>query len=301
VIPTLFSVSYAGLWNQHALGVEAFIEKAAVLGYTAVELMAKRPHLSVVDTDERRLEQIRQCAAQNQIEIATIAAYTDFTAGKHAAEVPFVEIQVGYVRQLAYLAQQLGAKKIRVFTGYSTGETACAADWDICVKSVRECAAVAESYRIALGVQNHHDTAISTDAYLEFLSDVNHPNCYAMFDPWAPALHGDDLYAAALRLAPRMIQTTLADYVRLPRWAYVPGLINYQRLADMVRAVPLGQGFIDLRAFFRGLQEGGFKGHIAYEMCSPLRGGGSEANLDASAAESLRVIRTLIQKYQKPQ
>jgi hypothetical protein len=29
------------------------------------------------------------------------------------------------------------------------------------------------------GVQNHHDTAISTAAYLEFLREVDHPNCIA--------------------------------------------------------------------------------------------------------------------------
>ena len=53
-------------------------------------------------------------------------------------------------------------------------------------------------------------------------------------------------------------------------------------------------GFVDLEAFFTGLKEGGFDGYVAYEMCSPLRGGGSTANLDASAAKSLEVVRRLI-------
>ena len=75
-----------------------------------------------------------------------------------------------------------------------------------------------------------------------------------------------------------MVQTTLADYVRLPRFRYMPGLVNYQRLDDSVRAVPLGEGFLDLAGFFEGLKEGGFKGYVAYEMCSPVRGGGSEEN-----------------------
>ena len=115
-----------------------------------------------------------------------------------------------------------------------------------------------------------------------------------MFDPWAPALHGDDLRACARRLAPRMVQTTLADYVRLPRFAYIPGLVNYRRLDDMVRAVPLGEGFLDLDGFFAGLREGGFAGYVAYEMCSPLRGGGSEENLDRAARKSLEKIRQWI-------
>ena len=42
----------------------------------------------------------------------------------------------------------------------------------------------------------------------------------------------------------------------------------------MVRAVPFGEGFIDYTTFFRGLLDGGFDGVAAYEMCSPIRGGG---------------------------
>ncbi len=108
------------------------------------------------------------------------------------------------------------------------------------------------------------------------------------------ALHGDDLYTCAKALAPFMVQTTLADYQRLPRYSYLPGLVNYQSQPAMVRAVPLGEGILDLPAFFRRLKAGGFTGYVAYEMCSPLRGGGSEANLDATAKRSLAVLQALL-------
>jgi sugar phosphate isomerase/epimerase len=181
-----------------------------------------------------------------------------------------------------------------VFTGYTTDSDSYNADWSKCVTAIRECAAVTAEHGLILGLQNHHDVGVSSDSFLEFLNDVDHPNCRAMFDPWSPALHGDDLYACAKTMAPYMVQTTLADYVRLKRFAYVPGLINYRELDAMVRAVPLGDGFVDLEAFFTGLKEGGFDGYVAYEMCSPLRGGGAIANLDASAAKSLEAIRRLI-------
>lgn len=293
MIPTLFSVSYAGLWGQNQLDLKSFIAKAAELGYTAVELMGKRPHLSVVDTDDRQIDEIRQAAVVSGIEIATIAGYTNFTMGRDT-EIPSVEIQLAYVRSLAQLAQKLGAKIVRVLTGYHKDSDAYARDWGICVDAIREAAQVTADYGVILGVQNHHDVGVSVDAYVEFLDEVDHPNCRAMFDPWAPALHGDDLRKAARRLASRMVQTTLADYLRIPRYEYLPGLVNYKRLDDMVRAVPLGQGFVDLDDFFAGLREGGFNGHVAYEMCSPLRGGGSAENLDRAAATSLEKIRRLI-------
>ena len=44
-------------------------------------------------------------------------------------------------------------------------------------------------------------------------------------------------------------------------------------------------------AFFRGLKEGGFDGIATYEMCSPLRGGGSLENLDRCASAYLEWMR----------
>ena len=291
--PVLFSVSYAGLWGQHRLDLKAFLAKAAELGYPAVELMGKRPHLSVLEVDEGRADDIRRAAEAAGVQIATVAGYTSFTLGRDT-EIPVVEIEVAYVRSLARLAQRLGARVVRIFTGYFNEREAHARDWDVCVRAVQECAAAAAECGVVLGVQNHHDVGVGTDSYVELLDDVAHPNCRAMFDPWAPALFGEDLRAAARRLAPRMVQTTLADYVRLPRYAYLPGLVNYKRLDDMVRAVPLGGGFLDLDGFFAGLREGGFDGYVAYEMCSPLRGGGSLENLDRTARTSLERVRSLI-------
>ena len=79
MIPTLFSVSYAGLWGQHCLDVTAFIRKAASLGYRAVELMGKRPHLSILNATDSQVNEIRRTAEAVGIEIATIAGYTNFT------------------------------------------------------------------------------------------------------------------------------------------------------------------------------------------------------------------------------
>jgi sugar phosphate isomerase/epimerase len=294
--PVLFSVSYAGYWGQHRLDLPAFFRKAAALGYPAVEIAGKRPHLSVLDhSREQALEPIRLAAGEAGVTVATIAGYTDFTAGRHAAEVPFVEMQLAYVSALARIGAFLGAKIVRIFTGYSPDPRHHQADWDKCVVALREAATLTAAHGLVLGLQNHHDVGVSVDAIEELLADVDHPNLRLMFDPWAPALHGDDLYHAARRIAPHMVQTTLADYVRLTRQVYQPHLVNYQRQdPPAVRAVPLGEGFIDLDAFFAGLKDGGFDGYVAYEMCSPARGGGSEANLDRTAAKSLERIRRLI-------
>lgn len=281
--PMLFSVSYAGYWGQCRLGLIPFLEKAAALGYPAVELAAKRPHLSILDyQDQDSVHELREVAGRLGIQVATLAGYTDFTAGRHAAEVPFLEMQIHYVRQLAKLASGLGAKIIRVFSGYSTEQSQYQSDWNKCVVALREAADVAAEFDVVLGLQNHHDVGVSVEGFVELLDEVDHPNLKAMFDPWAVALQGTtDLYDAARRLAPRMVQTTLADYIRIDRFQYQPSLINYAKIdPPAARAVPLGEGFVPLEAFFSGLKDGGFDGYVAYEICSPIRGGGSEENLD---------------------
>ena len=294
--PMLFSVSYAGGWGQQKLDLESFLEKAAGLGYPSVEIGGKRPHLSILDyPNAESVMKIKAKAEALKLEVATIAGYTDFTSGRQAAEVPFVEMQILYVRQLAMLGRALGAKIIRVFSGYFTDLADHHSYWMKCVTALRECAAVCADQGLILGLQNHHDVGVDVTAFSELLDDIHHPNAMAMFDPWSIGLQGADLYRAAKELAPRMVQTTLADYIRLPRWQYRPALINYESIKpDAVKAVPLGEGFLDLDGFFRGLKEGGFDGYVAYEICSPIRGGGSSENLDFAATHALKKIREWI-------
>ena len=49
----LHSVSYAGLWGQAYLSVDDVVAKARELGFGGVMLMAKRPHVSILDYGQR--------------------------------------------------------------------------------------------------------------------------------------------------------------------------------------------------------------------------------------------------------
>ena len=161
-------------------------------------------------------------------------------------------------------------------------------------KAVQDACAVAAKYGVNIGLQNHHDIGVSVETYTEFLDEVDRPNCKAMFDAWSIAQHdGVDLYESAKVMAPRMVQTTVADYVRNPRYRHVTGLTTYERVHDIVRAVPVGEGFIDYGSFLRGLRDGGFEGYVSFEMCSPVRGGGSLENLDRAAKSALAEIKRL--------
>jgi sugar phosphate isomerase/epimerase len=55
--------------------------------------------------------------------------------------------------------------------------------------------------------------------------------------------------------------------------------------------VPMGEGFIDYAGFLRAMQGSGYRGPVGYEMCSPLKGGGSIENLDRYALRFLEFLR----------
>lgn len=263
---------------------EPFIAKASQLGYQAVMLAGKRPHLSPLDTTGDRIASIKAALQQHGVTCDAIAGYTDLSATA-AAEVPYLEMQIAYVAALSSMAAELGASVVRVFSAYEVDGHSLQATWNGVVAALREMCDRAAEHGVTIAVQNHHDIGVHTDMLLELLGDVNRSNAKAGFDAWSPALRGEDLYQAAKTMAPHTAITTNADYIRLPRFRYRPALVNYERVQpDMVRAVTFGDGFIDYEAFFQGLRDGGFDGIANYEMCSPLRGGGEIDNLDAYAA-----------------
>src|SRR6516165_10181179 len=260
---TLHSVSYAGVWpGQTRLTLDAFLEKAKSLGYGSVMLMAKRPHLSLLDTDASARRRLRDKLASLNLELACLAGYTDFCLGSERPDIPTREMQILYVTELARLANDLGSKLVRVFTGYSSTSATSEQSWNWCIDNLRECALRAAEFDVTIGVQNHHDTAAHYESLFDLLAEINEPNCKAMFDAWAPALQGTDLAAAVKKMAPYIVHTTVADYVRRPRFRYDPALVNYLPEPAAVRAVPLGEGFIDYRTFFRALRETGFDGYV---------------------------------------
>jgi sugar phosphate isomerase/epimerase len=287
----LFSVSYAGLWGQAALDLRAFVRHAAGLGFEAVMVAGKRPHLAPLDADEATLAALRTELRDAGLSCPVVAAYVDLGASV-AAEVPFLEMQIAYVETLCRLGAQLGARCVRVFTAYEAAGQNPHAAWQRTAGALREMCDRAAAFGLEVAIQNHHDLAVHTTALLELLHDVDRPNCKLGFDAWSPALRGEDLYEAARLAAPYTAITTNADYITLPRFQYRPELVNYERaLPDLVRAVPFGTGFIDYAAFFAGLRAGGFDGVATYEMCSPIRGGGALENLDRYARTYVEWMR----------
>ena len=297
LVPVLHSVSYAGVWRGQAkLDVDAFLVKAKELGFSHVELVGKRPHVSPLDYDAAARQKLKARMAELGLTLACLASYPDFTAGVEKAGIPAAEIGAIYVAESARLAKDLGTGCVRVFTGYERPGVAPDVQWGVVVQGLKLAGREAAKLGVTLAVQNHHDIAVHPDALLWLIKEVDEPNVRAAYDAWSPALAGlseAELEDSARRLAPFMVYTTVADYVKQPRLRYDATVTNYVRGDDLVRAVPFGKGFIDYEAFFRGLRAGGYRGYVAYEMCEVLDGGGSIENLDRTARHFLEAFREM--------
>src|SRR5207244_11686730 len=85
----LHSVSYAGVWpGQARLALDDFLQRARGLGFDAVMLMAKRPHLSPLDYDIDAREQLRDRIARLGLRVVCLAGYTDFCMAADRPDIP---------------------------------------------------------------------------------------------------------------------------------------------------------------------------------------------------------------------
>jgi len=290
----LHSISYAGVWRGHArLSVDEFLVKAKELGFEGVMLVAKRPHVSPFDYDEAARKKLKARIKELGLELVALAGYTDFTAGMEKPGIPMTEIQAIYMTEVAKLARDLGTPMVRVFTGYVRDGVPYDQQYAQVVEGLKMAGKVAAQYGVTLAVQNHHDIALHHDEMFWLLNEVNLPNVKAAWDAWSPTLEGlssEEIRKSIWRMKPYIIHTTVADYVKFPRFSYEHKITNYLPEDAVIRAVPVGTGIVDYQTFLKTLKEIGYQGYIAYEMCEVLEGGGSIENLDWTAKRFLTFV-----------
>ena len=295
VKPALHSVSYAGVWRGQAeLNVDEFLVKANELGFPAVALVAKRPHVSPYDYDAAARKKLKARVNELDLDLAFLAGYTDFTAGVDKPGIPHLEIQALYVGEVAKLARDLGTNMVRIFTGYVREGVGYDKQYGMVVEGLKMAGREAAKYGVTLAVQNHHDIGLHHDEMYWLLKEVDMPNVKAGWDAWSPTLEGlsaDEIRQSILKMKPYIVNTIVADYVRVPRFHYEHNLTNYLERDPIYRAVPVGEGVIDYELFLGTLKEIGYQGYIAYEMCEVLDGGGSIENLDKTARQFLDYLK----------
>lgn len=293
--PVLHSVSYSAAWpGQAFLPIPEFLAKARELGFGAVALVAKAPHVSPAAYSKEERLALKARIADEGLHLAALMGYTDFTCGMRRPGIPSGEMNALYIAQLCELCADLGCGSLRVFTGYRLDDVAYDLQYGEVIRGLRLAAKYADDFGVTLLLQNHHDIAAHFKEFAWLLRELDHPRIKAAFDCWAVWLQGargEQLRQAVREIAPWLAFTTVADYKVMPQFTYRPDHVHYAPCTPaLTRATAPGEGELDYGAFFEGLREVGYRGPVAYEMCAPLEGGGQIENLDRTARIFLQFL-----------
>lgn len=151
-------------------------------------------------------------------------------------------------------AQVLGAKfmsgPFHSALGVFSGKKATKEEWEFGVQHVRKLAEYAEKKDIYLGVEylNRFETYLftCTDEMIQFVNDVNHPNCKIMFDTFHANIEEKDISEAIKKCGAHLIHIQLSENDRST----------------------LGSGHIDFAKILNTLQEMNYQGMISIEAFS---------------------------------
>jgi sugar phosphate isomerase/epimerase len=264
-----------GIWYRgDALEIGDFFRHARAMGFTGVEIDAKRPHANPMDLDARKRREIREMADAEGIELAALAANNDFST-----PVPdYLEAQILMVREQIRLAADLGIGIVRVFLAwpgitYRDGianydiarrrweetwrDTTRFEIWTQARSAFRELSAYAESVGVVLALQNHGPVIRHYRDVLDMIGEVDSPAFKACFDvPLEP--HQDDEWVRQASLATGTLQVH----------THASG--EFKRLDDgtvVQHDFRFGKPLTNYPAFVRGMKEIGYEGYLCFEYC----------------------------------
>lgn len=293
----LHSVSYSSAWEgQIALSLEKVIEKAAYLGYDGIEIIAKRPHASILDLSESDRKRIRETIASKGLVLPCVAGYQDFADDYLHPDMPKGEKELLFLRESIRLTRDLGAKILRIYSCFVPPDIPRSALWRQCVKYLKEGVKYAEDSGVILALQNHSELTLHHLDLLQMIEEVDSPNLRIALDSPYICMSEASYEKAVEDCRKYIVYSTASDFIRVPNPVNtrVPGFLHYSIGYCMLyekKTVPLGKGDVDYPKFFSALKGIGYDDYLAFEICSPIVGGGAEENLDRCARESLSYLK----------
>lgn len=296
----LHSVSYSTTWRgQTALPLDAVVDKAAALGFDGIELIAKRPHASPIDLGAEGRQRLKEKIQAKGLVLACIAGYQDFSTDLDHPDMPHFEKELLYLRETVRLAHDLGCKIVRIYSGFLRPQVPFEDQWNWCVQYIREGAKFAEGQGVFLALQNHSEITVHHWDILKMIEEINSPAMRVALDAPYVIKTGVPLEKAVEEVGSLIVYSTASDHKSYPvSFHNHPSISRLPGYYTLMRSVtlPAGEGETDYLTFFRALKRVGYDSYMAYEICSPIQGGGSEANLDRCAKQSLAHLRKVYQE-----
>jgi sugar phosphate isomerase/epimerase len=299
----LYTVTFSGAWyDGPGLALEEVLKLAKEMGYSGVEIGAKRPHANPMDLDARERARIREQAARLGLDIPAVGGYSSFAS-------PIVEQKENELlvaREQIKLARDLGAPILRVFAawrGITLREGRATYDiarrhssegpdvtfleqWNWVKECLRELAGFAGEMGVTLALQNHEPLLRDHLDMLDMIREVNSPALKACLD--CPLLTSQD---------DGFVMQAVRDTGLLQVHSHFGGEFDEAAGKAVQRPIRFSRRPVfNYPAFVKALKEIGYTGYLCYEFCHPCLGESHELEGLAEVKRQAQLAQRYMQK-----
>nr|WP_308742770.1 sugar phosphate isomerase/epimerase family protein [uncultured Anaerocolumna sp.] len=235
--------NWTGDFNQSKI---EYINKAAKLGYTAIEIGVENAAIDPIP--------IKEAIENNNLQVTLCAA---MTKGKDISnfDEQIRENTKEYMRKCFLLGKEIGSKLFvgPVYAGGAKAHLLSRGDkrkeWELAVTGLREMAEAAAEWGISIAIEplNRYRTSVvnTLEQALQMVYDINKDNVGILYDTYQANIEEEDIYEPLKTICKA-------------------GKLLHVQLSDSNRGAP-GMGHIDFKPVFEILKAYDYKGHITVE------------------------------------
>ena len=226
--------------------LEAVAERAARLGYDAVEVRVGQQHGIDADATPQRCAQVRKLFAEDRVAICALASSCRFApCGPEEHQG-----QVATAKRLLEVAGAIGAPVLRVFGGAFAAPTTEAEAVARVVDGLGQLAGPARAAGVKVALETHDGFSAAAQVR-QVLAQIDDPWVGACWDWLHPHRVGESVAETARHLHGRVVHVHAKDALRDAngRW----------------QAEYLGHGVLPLGDLYRALRDEGYEGALSFE------------------------------------
>ncbi|MBI9050901.1 MAG: sugar phosphate isomerase/epimerase [Anaerolineaceae bacterium] len=283
---SLDAVNYgAYFYEGRALTMEEIVDRAADMGYDAVDIWPHRPLCFPLDYSKDQRKRLLDYANNKNIKFVSIDAATNYMRTDHAL-VPKMEKELLYVKECCELAQDLDCPVVRIlpaFIGYFWNEhwdqgygniamhsrtlevsklEDYLVEWDSIRAGIIDSGKIASDYGVELAVQGHPPVVNCVQDLIDLVDEVNMPNVKIGLDlPLFESQEDEYIRDTVLKVGDKMIHS------------HTLGVIMKSGPSGQIYAseeVVPGDGIENWVPFMKACKEINYQGYFAYEQCAPF-------------------------------
>jgi 3-dehydroshikimate dehydratase len=236
--------------------LDVALEAAARIGFEAVELWGREPHLAE-EYDESRVKGIRTLLDEHGLQVAALGSYHYF--GKTVHKEDSVTLA-----DTLHTAHGLKTPIVRVWASDVSSAKATPEVWEQTVAAAQEACDRAAKMNVIFAAEMHDNTLADTaKSALRLVEEINRPNFRLNFQVSTNLT--EDQFVRLETVLPYVVHVHCQNYVK------GTGHEPYKRIT-------MGEGVFDYRELMARLNEADYRGHVGIEFAAE-EGAGKEASL----------------------